>query len=82
MNVLTDARSKIVYEIGEIPGSGQTIFHLEMISNVLSLNKITKKYWVTFYSGDENVLGCILEIRLLSFQPIMTEFISLNPISF
>ena len=38
MNLLTNAGSKIVDEVGEIPGAGQTKFHPEMITNVLSLN--------------------------------------------
>ena len=38
MNFLTNSGSKIVGEVGEIPGAGQNRFHPEMISNVLSLN--------------------------------------------
>ena len=54
MNFLTNEGSKIVYEVGEINGSGQTKFYPDMIANVLSQNKITKKYRVTFDSGDQN----------------------------
>ena len=43
MNFLTNAGSKILDEVEEIPGSGQIKFHPEMIKNVLSLNKMTKK---------------------------------------
>ena len=42
MNFLTNAGSKIVDEVGEIPGSGQNKFHPEMIANILSLNERTK----------------------------------------
>ena len=38
INFLTNSGSKIVSEVGEIPGAGQNRFHPEMISNVLSLN--------------------------------------------
>ena len=38
MNFLTNAGSKIVYKVGEIPGSGQTKFYPDMMANVLSLN--------------------------------------------
>ena len=38
MIFLTNAGSKIVDKVGEIPGSGQTRFHPEMIEIVLSLN--------------------------------------------
>ena len=38
MNFLTNAGSKIVYEVVEIYGSGQTKFHPEMTANVLSMN--------------------------------------------
>ena len=54
MHFMTNAGSKIVYEVGEINGSGQTKFYPDMIANVLSQNKITKKYRVTFDSGDQN----------------------------
>ena len=54
-NVLTNSGSKIVDEVGEITGEGQTKTHPEMIANVLSLIEITKKYQVTFDSGDKNV---------------------------
>ena len=43
MNFLTNAGSKILYKVGEIPGAGQTKFHPEIISNVLSMNEITNK---------------------------------------
>ena len=56
MNFLTNAGFKKVDEVGEISGAGQTKFHLEMIANVMSLNEMTKKYRVTFDSGDENPL--------------------------
>ena len=56
MNFLTNSGTKIVDEVGEIPGVGQTKFYLEMIANVMSLNEMTKKYRVTFDSGDENSL--------------------------
>ena len=55
MNFLTNSVSKIVDEVGEITGEGQTKTHPEMIANVLSLIEITKKYQVTFDSGDKNV---------------------------
>ena len=48
MNFLTNAGSKIVDKRGENAGSGQTKFHPEMIIKVLSLNEMTKKYWLTF----------------------------------
>ena len=38
MNFLTNPGSKIVSEVGQIPGSGQKQFHPEMISNILSVN--------------------------------------------
>ena len=38
MNFMTNSGSKIVDEVGEIPGSGQTKSHPEMIANVLSIN--------------------------------------------
>ena len=42
MNFLTNSGSKIVDEVREIPGAGQTKFHPEIIANVLSLNEMTK----------------------------------------
>ena len=54
MNFLTNAESKIVYEVGEITGAGQTKFHTDMIENVISLNEITNEYRVTFDPGYEN----------------------------
>ena len=42
MNFLTNAGSKILDEVGEIPGAVKTKFHPEMIAKVLSLNKMTK----------------------------------------
>ena len=42
MNILINSGSKTVYEVGEIPGPGQTKFHPEMIENVLGMNEITK----------------------------------------
>ena len=41
MNFMTNAGSKILYEVGEISGAGQTKFHPDMLENVLSLNKTT-----------------------------------------
>ena len=51
-----------------------------MIANVLGLDEITKKYRVKFDSGDEMLLGCILEIILLSLQLTMMGFISVKRI--
>ena len=42
MNLLINAGSKMVHELGEIPGSGQNKFHPDMIINVLSLNEMAK----------------------------------------
>ena len=42
MSFLTNAVSNMVDEVGEISGLGQTKFHPEMISNVLSLNEMIK----------------------------------------
>ena len=41
INFLTNAGSKIVDEVGEIPGAGHTKFHPEMIVNVLIINEMT-----------------------------------------
>ena len=54
MNFLTNARSKLADELGEITGAGQKKFHPDMIANVLSLNEMTKKHRLTFNSGYEN----------------------------
>ena len=67
MNFLTNSGTKIVDEIGETPGVGQTIFHPWMISNVLSLNEMTKKYIVTFNSGDENDFNIHIGDKIVKF---------------
>ena len=54
MDFMTNTGSKMIYKVREVTGSGQTRFHPEMIANVLSLNEMTKKYRVTFDSGNEN----------------------------
>ena len=54
MHFLTNAGSKIVYKVGEIPGARQAKFNAEMIAKIISLNKMTKKNQVTFDPGDEN----------------------------
>ena len=38
-----------------------------MISNVLSLNLITEKYKIAFYSGDENDLKLHSEDKIVKF---------------
>ena len=48
MNFMTNVGLKMVDKEGEIPESGHTKFHREMIKNILSLNDPTKKYRVTF----------------------------------
>ena len=40
MNFLTNEGSKIVDEVGEIPGAGQTILYPDIIANILSLNEM------------------------------------------
>ena len=67
MNIMTNAGSKIVYEIGEITVAGQTKSHSEIISNVLSLNEMTKKYRVTFDSGDENGFKVHIGDKIVKF---------------
>ena len=69
---------KIVDKVRETSGAGQNKFHPETIANVLNLSEMTKKKIVTFDTGYKSALGCILVIKLLSFQPIMTGFISVN----
>ena len=70
-------RVKMADEVGKILESGQTNFHPDMIENVHSLNEMTKKI-VKFNSGNKMLLRCILEIRLLVFQLMVTGFISVT----
>ena len=42
MTFMTNEGSKIVDEVGEIPGSGQAKFHPDMIANVMGLNDMPK----------------------------------------
>ena len=42
MTFMTNEGSKIVDEVGEIPGSGQAKFHPDMIANVMGLNDTPK----------------------------------------
>ena len=67
MNLLTNAGSKIVDEVGEITGAGQTKFHPEMIANFLSLNKMAKKYRVTFDLGYENEFKVHVGNKIVKF---------------
>ena len=67
MDFLTNSGSKTVYEVVEIPGTGQEIFHPEMIANILSLNEMTKKYRVTFDSGDENAFKVHIVDKIFKF---------------
>ena len=61
MNFLTNAGSKIVDGVVEITGAGQTKFHPEMISNVLSLNEMTQIYRENHSIQEMNIiLTCIL----------------------
>ena len=67
MNFLTNAVSKIVDKLGEIPGLRQKKFYPEMIENVLSLNYTTKKYIVTSDSGDENAFKVNIGDMIVKF---------------
>ena len=67
MNFLTNSGSKIVDEVGEIPGAGQTKFHPAMAAYVLILNEMTKKYRVTFNSGDESNFKVYIGYAIVEF---------------
>ena len=41
MNFMTNTGSKILDEVGEIPGPGQIKLHPEMIANIKILNETT-----------------------------------------
>ena len=42
MNFLTNTGLKIVDEVGEIPGAGQTKFHPDMIANFMTMKEMTE----------------------------------------
>ena len=67
MNFLTNSGTKIVDEVGEIPGEGQRRFYLQMIANVLSLNEMNKIYQVTFNSGYEHDLRFHIGDKIVKF---------------
>ena len=64
---MTNAGSKLVNEVGEIPGSGQTKTLTDMIANVMSLNEITKKYLVLFDSGHKNSFKVHIGDKIVNF---------------
>ena len=80
MNFMTNAVSKIVDEVGEIPGAGQTKFHPEMIADALSLNETNKKTEKHLIQETKMILRYILEIILLGFHITMKGFISVERI--
>ena len=74
MNLMTNARSEVVDEVGEINGARQTKLRPQMIANVLSMNKTTKKYRVKFNSGDENGLKVNIGDKIVKLHDVRVNY--------